>query len=72
MTPEEKGEYLMKEMKGGCCQCPHDSKEAAIVCCDQIMSVLEQADEDRGRKEEFRPLTEYAYWDLVKQHIQSL
>jgi len=36
------------------------------------MSVLEQADEDRGRKEEFRPLAEYAYWDLVKKHIQTL
>lgn len=49
-----------------------NAKSCANICCDEVMAVLEKADEDRGRKEEFRPLAEYGYWDTVKTHIQSL
>ncbi len=49
-----------------------DAKRCGIICCDEIMAVLEKADEDRGRKEEFRPLAEYSFWDEVKKEIEEL
>ena len=77
MTPERKAKEML--CKFGECAGTYlnetvfgISKRSAILCCDEIMAVLEKADEDRGRKEEFRPLAEYAFWDQVKQEIQEL
>jgi hypothetical protein len=47
------------------------AKECGTILCDEILSVLEKADEDRGRNEQFRPLEEYDYWSQVKQHIKD-
>ena len=81
MTPQKKAQDLFEEMrhhviKSFGCEVGLSSdgagKKCAILCCDEILSVLEKADEDRGRKEEFRPLEEYDYWTQVKEHIQSI
>jgi len=58
MTPADKAKYLIEEMKGGCCRCPHDSKDAALTCCDEI---IQQVDSYR-----------IEYWQQVKEEIQKL
>lgn len=60
MSPEEKAKWLIEEMKGGCCRCPQDSKEAALTCCQEILSVLDKFKWSNNAVEEAQ------YWEHVK------
>jgi hypothetical protein len=63
MTPAEKAKWLVQEMKGGCCRCPHDSKEAALICCDEVLqSLLDNSTSTEP----------YNFWQQVKTEIQKL
>lgn len=64
MAPEEKANELVEKMKGGCCKCPFDSKEAALTCCDEVMKALPMYTGNLNPT--------WKYWSDVKDQIQLL
>lgn len=74
MTPLEKAKYLIEEMKGGCCRCPHDSKEAALTCCDEVIAALiSEVLVDGPEPFVYYPNTDkIEYWQQVKKEIEKL
>jgi len=43
MDPSEKAKYLIETLAGGCCKCPTDSKEAALILCAEVIEALKIA-----------------------------
>lgn len=76
MTAEEaKARELIERMKGGCCRCPHDSKDAAEECIDEIITALSGKEIliDSEWPRVINPNEEQIeYWTKVKQHLINL
>lgn len=68
MISLEKAKYLIEEMKGECCRCPHDSKLAAIICCDEVIKSHEEAKDDGNLKWKWAII----FWKSVKIEIEKL
>lgn len=73
MSPSEKANWLLEEMKGGCCCCPNDSKLAAITCVNEVVQALklvggrELVVDDRTKPmEEMKMIGGIEYWERVQ------
>lgn len=81
MKPAEKAIHLVQKFEG-LAATPFDGKgnirlndivkQRALICCGEIIEVLEKYDKDNNRKEECRPLEQYVYWTQVKNELSKL